>query len=84
MRRGRANELVVYAFDLFGRDLRALPHIERPRRLERLLARSDVPCLKLVAAFGQDVDIRCLQHGSDSDQRGCRLLRNGARAIANG
>jgi hypothetical protein len=38
--------------------------------------------LKLVAAFWQDVDIRCLQQGSD--QRGCRLPRNGARAIANG
>ena len=81
MRRGRANELVVFALDLLhrdGRDLRALPHIKRRRRLERL----HVPCLKLVAAFGKDVDIRCLQHGSD--QRGCRLLRNGGRAIANG
>jgi peptide/nickel transport system substrate-binding protein len=32
MRRGRANELVVFAFDLLhrdGRDLRALPRIER-------------------------------------------------------
>ena len=54
MRRGHAGELLVYAFDLLhrdGRDLRALPLIERRRRLERLLARSRVPCLRLVAAF---------------------------------
>jgi ATP-dependent DNA ligase len=83
--RWRRGQLMIYAFDLLhrdGRDLRALRLVERRRRLERLLARSDVPCLKLVAAFGQDVDIRCLQQGSD--QRGCRLPRNGARAIANG
>jgi bifunctional non-homologous end joining protein LigD len=44
----RQGELVVYAFDLphrDGRDLRQLPLIER------LLARSRVPCLRLVEAF---------------------------------
>jgi hypothetical protein len=39
-----------------SRDLRPLPLLERRLRLERLFARSDVSCLKLVAAFGQDVD----------------------------
>jgi bifunctional non-homologous end joining protein LigD len=54
MRRSRQGELVVYAFDLLhrdGRDLRALPLLERRRRLERLLAKSRVPCLRLVEAF---------------------------------
>jgi ATP-dependent DNA ligase len=32
-------------------DLRLLPLIERRRRLERLLSRSRVPCLRLVEAF---------------------------------
>jgi bifunctional non-homologous end joining protein LigD len=48
------HKLTVFAFDLLhrdGADLRQLPLTERRRRLERLLARSDVPCLRLVAAF---------------------------------
>jgi bifunctional non-homologous end joining protein LigD len=46
--------LAVFAFDLLhrdGKDLRALPLVERRRRLTRLLSRSDVPCLHLVEAF---------------------------------
>jgi hypothetical protein len=49
MRRRRLH-LVVWAFDLLyldGRDLRALPLLKRRRRLERLFARSTVPCLRL-------------------------------------
>jgi bifunctional non-homologous end joining protein LigD len=41
-RRGRAGELVVFAFDLLhrdGKDLRPLPLIERRRRLDRAAAR---------------------------------------------
>jgi bifunctional non-homologous end joining protein LigD len=48
------HKLTVFAFDLLhrdGADLRQLPLTERRRRLERLLARSDVPCLRLVATF---------------------------------
>jgi ATP-dependent DNA ligase len=48
------HKLTVFAFDLLhrdGADLRHLPLTERRRRLERLLARSDVTCLRLVAAF---------------------------------
>jgi bifunctional non-homologous end joining protein LigD len=47
----RRHYLVVYAFDLLhrdGRDLRALPLTERRWLLERLLARSNVPRLRLV------------------------------------
>jgi bifunctional non-homologous end joining protein LigD len=54
MRRGRQRPLVVFAFDLLrrdGRDLRTLPLLERRRRLERLLTRSDIPSLRLVEAF---------------------------------
>jgi bifunctional non-homologous end joining protein LigD len=50
----RRQDLIVWAFDLLhrdGRDLRALPLLERRRRLERLLTRSTVPCLRLVEAF---------------------------------
>jgi bifunctional non-homologous end joining protein LigD len=68
MRRGRQGELLVFAFDLLhrdGRDLRALPLIERRRRLERLLARADVPCLRLVEAFDDGVKLLALadRHG---------------------
>ena len=47
----------MFAFDLLhrdGRELMALPLVERRRRLERLLARSDVRCLHLVQAFDGD------------------------------
>jgi bifunctional non-homologous end joining protein LigD len=60
MRRGRQRELMVFAFDLLhrdGRDLRPLPLIERRRRLERLLARSNVRCLRLVEAFDDGVKL---------------------------
>jgi bifunctional non-homologous end joining protein LigD len=52
--RSAGAQLAVFAFDLLhrdGKDLRALPLIERRRRLTRLLARSDVPCLYLVDTF---------------------------------
>jgi bifunctional non-homologous end joining protein LigD len=42
------HKLTVYAFDLLhrdGKDLRPFPLTERRRRLERLLAKSRVPCL---------------------------------------
>jgi bifunctional non-homologous end joining protein LigD len=54
MGRRRQHELVVYAFDLLhrvGKDLRALPLIQRRQRLERLLAPAEIPCLRLVEAF---------------------------------
>ena len=52
--RSAGAQLAVFAFDLLHRDgkaLRALPLRERRRRLTRLLARSDVPCLYLVDTF---------------------------------
>jgi bifunctional non-homologous end joining protein LigD len=52
--RSVGDQLAVFAFDLLyrdGKDLRALPLIERRRRLTRLLARSEVPCLYLVDTF---------------------------------
>ena len=52
--RSAGAQLAVFAFDLLhrdGKDLRALPLMERRRRLTRLLARSDVPCLYLVETF---------------------------------
>jgi bifunctional non-homologous end joining protein LigD len=48
------HKLTVFAFDLLyrdGADLRQLPLTERRRRLERLLASSDVRRLRLVEAF---------------------------------
>jgi bifunctional non-homologous end joining protein LigD len=48
------------AFDLLhrdGADLRPLPLAERRRRLERLLVRSDVPCLRLVECFDDGVKL---------------------------
>lgn len=52
--RSAGAQLAVFAFDLLhrdGKDLCSLPLMERRRRLTRLLARSDVPCLYLVEAF---------------------------------
>jgi ATP-dependent DNA ligase len=60
MRRRSQGDLVVFAFDLLhcdGRDFRPLPLIERRRRLERLLARSDAPCLRLVACFEKLLEV---------------------------
>jgi bifunctional non-homologous end joining protein LigD len=48
------HELAVFAFDMLhrdGRDLRGLPLMVRRRRLSRLLAKSDAPCLHLVPSF---------------------------------
>jgi bifunctional non-homologous end joining protein LigD len=48
------NELAFFAFDLLhrdGNDLVGLPLRDRRRRLERLLARAEIPCLHLVEAF---------------------------------
>jgi bifunctional non-homologous end joining protein LigD len=48
------HELAVLAFDMLhrdGRDLRGLPLMARRRRLTRLLAKADVPCLHLVPSF---------------------------------
>jgi bifunctional non-homologous end joining protein LigD len=64
----RGSELVVYAFDLLhlnGRDLTALPLIERRQLLERLLSRAKVDCLHLVDAFtdGQRLLEAAEQHG---------------------
>jgi bifunctional non-homologous end joining protein LigD len=50
----QGHELAVFAFDMLhrdSRDLRGLPLMERRRRLTRLLAKSDVPCLHLVPSF---------------------------------
>ena len=50
----RKHELAVFAFDLLyrdGRDLRRLPLVERRRRLQRLMSRSEIPCLYLVPCF---------------------------------
>jgi bifunctional non-homologous end joining protein LigD len=52
--RSAGAQLAVFAFDLLhrdGKDLRALPLMERRQRLTRLLARSDVLCLYLVETF---------------------------------
>jgi bifunctional non-homologous end joining protein LigD len=61
-------KLTVFAFDLLhrdGADLRQRPLTERRRRLERLLARSDVPCLRLVEAFdnGEELLEAADRHG---------------------
>jgi bifunctional non-homologous end joining protein LigD len=51
---------VVYAFDLLhcdGRDLRPLPLLERRRRLERLLTRAEILCLRLVECFDDGVKL---------------------------
>ena len=40
-----------------GQDLRHLPLTERKRRLARLIARSDIPCLHLVEAFDDGVKL---------------------------
>jgi bifunctional non-homologous end joining protein LigD len=66
--RSQGRELVVYAFDLLhlnGRDLTALPLIERRQLLERLLSRAKVDCLHLVDAFtdGQRLLEAAEQHG---------------------
>ena len=54
VREAQEHELVFFAFDLLyrdGKDLRALPLIERKRRLIRLVGRAEIPCLHLVQTF---------------------------------
>ena len=55
MRKQRAHELAVYAFDLLhlsGEDLKPLPLSGRRRRLKQLIKQANkVPCLYLVGAF---------------------------------
>jgi bifunctional non-homologous end joining protein LigD len=54
LRSSQHHKLTVFAFDLLHRDgvdLRRLPLTERRRRLERVLDRADVPCLRLVPVF---------------------------------
>jgi bifunctional non-homologous end joining protein LigD len=56
----RHHELAFFASDLLhrdGKDLRPLPLVERRRRLARLIARSDIPCLHLVEAFDDGVKL---------------------------
>jgi bifunctional non-homologous end joining protein LigD len=56
----RQHELAVYAFDLLlrdGADLRPLPLLERRRRLERLLSRAGIPCLRLIECFDDGVEL---------------------------
>jgi bifunctional non-homologous end joining protein LigD len=65
---GRQDELAVFAFDLMhrdGADLIALPLAERRRRLERLLAQSEVSCLHVVRSFddGAALFIAAERHG---------------------
>ena len=53
-------ELAYFAFDLLyrdGQDLRHLPLTERKRRLERLVHRSEIPCLRLVTTFDDGVKL---------------------------
>ena len=54
VREAQEHELAFFAFDLLyrdGKDLRALPLIERKRRLVRLTGRVEIPCLHLVETF---------------------------------
>jgi bifunctional non-homologous end joining protein LigD len=54
MTRSQREQLTVFGFDLLhkdGKDLRSLPLLERRRRLERLLTRSDVSSLRLLEIF---------------------------------
>jgi ATP dependent DNA ligase domain len=80
---GRRFELVVFAFDLLhrdGKDLRPLPLVECRRRLERLLARSDVPCLRLVEAF--DDGTKLLEAAERHHLEGVVSKRKAAPAMA--
>jgi hypothetical protein len=56
----KSARLVFFAFDLLhrdGKDLRALPLIERRRRLVRLVGRAKIPCLHLVEVFKDGLSI---------------------------
>lgn len=79
MASSRHLELVYFAFDLShrdGKDLRALPFIERRRRLGRLLARSDIACLHLVEAF--DDGVKLLEAAARMQLEGIMSKRRGA------
>jgi ATP-dependent DNA ligase len=71
----RQYELAVFAFDLMhrdGADLTGLPLADRRRRLERLLAQSQVSCLHLVRCFAAlfiGVDRHGLEGSFRSDRR---------------
>jgi len=57
-------DLAVYVFDLLhrdGADLRPLPLVERKRRLARLVARAEIPCMHVVEWFGDGAHLlkRC-------------------------
>ena len=79
--RSAGAQLAVFAFDLLyrdGKDLRALPLMERRRRLTRLLARSDVPCLYLVDTFedgGAVAPVRSDRPGRHRVEASGRTLR---------
>jgi bifunctional non-homologous end joining protein LigD len=63
MKRTQQQPLTVFAFDLLhrdGKDLLSLPLTARRQRLERLLARSDIPSLRLVEAFADGVKLLAL------------------------
>jgi bifunctional non-homologous end joining protein LigD len=54
MGRGSHHQLAIFAFDILhrnGADLLPLPMIERRGQLDRLMARANVPCLRLVEAY---------------------------------
>jgi bifunctional non-homologous end joining protein LigD len=54
------HKLTVIAFDFLHRDgidLRPLPLNQRKLRLQRLVARSDIPCLHLVESFDDGVKL---------------------------
>ena len=60
LRSRQHHKLTVFAFDLLyrdGADLRLLPLVERRRRLERPLARSKVPRLRLVELFDDGLQL---------------------------
>ena len=53
-RSGWEHEVAVFAFDLLhrsGMDLRPLPLLERRRHLTHLIARGNVPCLRVLECF---------------------------------
>jgi hypothetical protein len=76
--RSAGAQLAVFAFDLLhrdGKDLRALPLMERRRQLTRLVARSDVPCLYLVDTFEDGGALCGATHGAGLQRRLHRAAR---------
>jgi bifunctional non-homologous end joining protein LigD len=67
-------ELIFFPFDLLyrdGRGLRELPLVERRRRLVRLVARAEIPCLHLAATFedGLRLLLAAERHGLEAPCR---------------